>query len=108
MNILITTTNTVEAFPVREYFGIVSGEAVIGANVVKDFLSSVTDFVGGRSGTMEKAFRQAREAALEEMSRKASAMGADAVIGVDIDCQVLGAKNGMVMAMATGTAVKLR
>lgn len=105
---LVTTTSVVEGFPVREYFGIVSGEAINGANLIKDLFASVTDVLGGRSGTMEKAFRETRELAVEEMKRQARALGADAVIGVDIDYEVMGAKNGMVMVTATGTAVRCR
>ena len=102
---LVTTTSSLDGLPVRTYLGIVSGEAINGANVIKDFFASITDAIGGRSGTMEKVFRNTREAALEEMAKQAIAMGANAVIGVDIDYEVMGAKNGMVMVTATGTAV---
>lgn len=79
----------------------------MGANVISDFMASITDFVGGRSGTYESKFAEARETALQEMEEEARRKGADAVVGIDIDYQVLGASNGMLMVTATGTAVKI-
>ena len=79
----------------------------MGANVISDFMASITDFVGGRSGTYESKFAEARETALQELEEEAQRKGADAVVGIDIDYQVLGASNGMLMVTATGTAVKI-
>lgn len=104
---IITTTPGLEGRPIREYLGIVTGEAIIGANIVKDFLAGIRDIVGGRSGAYEKALRTAREEALREMAGEAQARGANAVVGVDLDYEVLGSGNGMLMVSATGTAVAL-
>ncbi|MHC1765283.1 MAG: heavy metal-binding domain-containing protein [Verrucomicrobiia bacterium] len=104
---ITTTTPTIEGRPVRQYFGIVTGESIIGANLFRDFFASVRDVVGGRSGSYEKVLSSARDMALKEMEARAAAMGADAVIGVDLDYEVLGANNGMLMVSASGTAVKL-
>ena len=103
---ITTTTNTVEGRRVRQYLGLVTGEAIMGANVISDFMASITDFVGGRSGTYESKFAEARETALQELEEEAQRKGANAVVGIDIDYQVLGANNGMLMVTATGTAVK--
>ncbi|RMH11147.1 MAG: hypothetical protein D6701_15440 [Gemmatimonadetes bacterium] len=104
---IITTTNTVEGRPAREYLGVVTGEAIIGANVFKDLFAAVRDIVGGRSGAYEKALRGAREDALREMAAEARGRGADAVLGVDIDYEVIGRNGSMMMVTAAGTAVKL-
>lgn len=104
---IITTTNTVEGRPVEDYLGIVTGEAIIGANIVKDVLAGIRDIVGGRSGSYEKALRGAREEALREMSHEARERGADAILAVDLDYEVLGTGNGMLMVSASGTAVRL-
>ena len=104
---ITTTTNTIEGRGIRQYLGLVTGEAIMGANVISDFMASITDFVGGRSGTYESKFAEARETALQEMEDEAQRKGADAVVGIDIDYQVLGASNGMLMVTATGTAVKM-
>lgn len=104
---IITTTAVLQGRRVREYLGIVTGEAIIGANIVKDFLAGIRDIVGGRSGAYENALRTAREEALREMASQARARGADAVIGVDLDYEVLGTSNGMLMVSSTGTAVAL-
>ncbi len=103
---IITTTPALEGHPVRDYLGIVTGEAIIGANIFKDLLAAVRDVVGGRSGAYEKALRSAREEALKEMAQEAAGRGADAIIGVDLDYEVLGSRNGMLMVSASGTAVK--
>ncbi len=103
---ITTTTNTIEGRGIRQYLGLVTGEAIMGANVISDFMASITDFVGGRSGTYESKFAEARETALQELEEEAQRKGADAVVGIDIDYQVLGANNGMLMVTATGTAVK--
>ena len=104
---VITTTPNLEGRRVREYLGIVTGEAIIGANVFKDIMAGFRDFVGGRSKAYENSLREAREEALREMSAEARARGADAVIGVDPDYEVLGSGNGMLMVTTSGTAVAL-
>ena len=103
----ITTTPTLQGRQIREYLGIVTGEAIIGANIVKDILAGIRDIVGGRSGAYEEALRTAREHALRELSQEAAARGAEAVVGVDLDYEVLGSGNGMLMVTASGTAVAL-
>jgi uncharacterized protein YbjQ (UPF0145 family) len=104
---IITTTNAVDGRSVQEYLGIVTGEAIIGANIFRDFLAGIRDVVGGRSKSYEDALRGAREEALREMSHFAASRGANAVLGVDLDYEVLGSRNGMLMVSASGTAVKL-
>lgn len=103
---MITTTPTVEGRPIAEYLGVVTGEAIIGANIIKDIFAGIRDVVGGRSGSYENALRGAREEALREMAQEARARGADAVVGVDLDYEVLGRKGGMLMVSASGTAVR--
>ncbi len=105
---LVTTTNTVEGRTVAEYRGIVAGEAVMGANIFRDLFASIRDIVGGRSGSYEKELNNARGIAIEEMSEEAAALGANAVIGVDIDYETVGDKSSMLMVTAAGTAVVLR
>ncbi|MGN7453730.1 YbjQ family protein [Paenibacillus pasadenensis] len=102
---LITTTPSVEGRPIREYVGIVNGEAIMGANVVRDFLASITDVVGGRSGAYEGKLKQARDIAIEEMRQQASSLGANAIVGVDLDYEVV--RDGMLMVTCSGTAVRL-
>lgn len=105
---IITTTQNVEGRQVEEYLGIVFGEVVAGVNFIKDFTAGLSNFFGGRSGTYEEELIEARIQALKEMEDRARKMGADAVIGVDIDYEVLGADNGMLMVSVSGTAVRLR
>ncbi|PJK15714.1 hypothetical protein CQS04_12725 [Chryseomicrobium excrementi] len=100
---LVTTTNTVEGKKIATYHGIVTGEAIMGANVVRDLFASVTDIVGGRSSAYENKLSEGRQIALEEMKVKANQLGADAVIAVDLDFETL--REGMMMCIATGTAV---
>lgn len=104
---LLTTTNTIEGKDITQYFGIVSGETIIGANVFKDFMASIRDIVGGRAGSYEKVLREAKETALQEMSRKAAQLGANAVIAVDLDFETIGGNGSMLMVTAAGTAVRL-
>ena len=104
---LITTTPTIEGRPIAEYHGLVVGESIVGANVFRDFFASVRDIVGGRSGAYEKTLREARQIAVDEMAEEAAALGGNAVVAVDIDYEVLGAQNGMLMVTASGTAVRL-
>ena len=101
----LTTTPTIEGKRITAYRGIVAGEAVLGANIFKDMFAGIRDLVGGRSGTYEKELRKARQLALEAMAEQAAEQGANAVIGVDLDYEVLGEKNGMLMVTASGTAV---
>ncbi|MEZ4417883.1 MAG: heavy metal-binding domain-containing protein [Gemmatimonadota bacterium] len=105
---ILTTTPSVEGRQISDYLGIVTGEAIIGANIFKDILATVRDIVGGRSAAYEKALRSAREEALREMSNQASERGADAVVGTDLDYEVLGTGNGMLMVTCSGTAVSLK
>lgn len=102
---ITTTTPSIEGLPIREYRGIVTGEAILGANLFKDMFAGIRDIVGGRSGTYEKELKRARDIALEEMEAAAAAAGANAIVGVDLDYEVLGEKNGMLMVSASGTAV---
>lgn len=102
---IITTTNSVEGKRILEYYGVVFGEVVSGVNFVRDFAASITDFFGGRSNSYEDELIRARESALSEMAGRAQSMGANAVVGVDLDYEVLGQSNGMLMVTASGTAV---
>lgn len=102
---IITTTPTVEGKRIVEYKGIVFGEVVSGVNFVKDIAASLSNFFGGRSGSYEDELITARQNSLREMEQRAAQMGANAVVGVDIDYEVLGADNGMLMVTASGTAV---
>ncbi|NMG74313.1 heavy metal-binding domain-containing protein [Aromatoleum diolicum] len=104
---LMTTTPSVEGKTIRAYHGVVTGEAIIGANFLKDMFAAVRDFVGGRSGAYEKTLRSARETAFAEMAEAAEKLGANAVVGIDIDYEVLGENNGMLMVAVSGTAVTL-
>ena len=104
---IVTTTNTIEGRKISEYKGIVFGEVVSGMNFVKDWFAGVTDVIGGRSGTYEGELEDARNNALKEMIERAEKLGADAIIGVDFDYEVLGEKNGMIMVSCSGTAVCL-
>ena len=101
----ITTTPTIEGHPVREYKGLVTGETIIGANFVKDFFASIRDIVGGRSGSYERVLREAKDTALKEMEEQARAIGANAVVGIDLDYEALGNNGSMLMVTASGTAV---
>ena len=105
MAIIVTTTNRVDGRQVREYLGIVVGEAIIATNVFRDIFAGLRDIVGGRSGAYEEKMREARDIALREMSQEAERLGADAVLAVDIDYEVVG--NNMLMVSASGTAVRL-
>jgi uncharacterized protein YbjQ (UPF0145 family) len=104
---LITTTTAVEGRPVRDYLGIVTGEVIVGANIFKDLFAGIRDIVGGRSGAYEGAMRGARKTAFAELEAEARDLGADAVIGVDIDYEVLGKGGSMLMVSVSGTAVRL-
>jgi uncharacterized protein YbjQ (UPF0145 family) len=100
---IITTTPTVEGYQIAEYKGIVAGEAIMGANIVRDLFAGITDIIGGRSGAYEAKLQDARETAMNEMESRARALGANAVVGVDLDYEVV--NNTMLMLSASGTAV---
>jgi len=102
---LLTTTPAIEGRPISKYLGIVCGEAIMGANIVRDLFASITDIVGGRSGAYEQKLAQARQIALDEMGSQARKMGAEAVVGIDIDYEVV--REGMLMVTTSGTAVVL-
>jgi uncharacterized protein YbjQ (UPF0145 family) len=102
---LVTTTPGIEGKRITKYFGVVTGEAILGANVFKDLFAGIRDIVGGRSATYEKELHRARDIALNEMQAQAQQLGANAVVGVDLDYEVLGPNNGMLMVSASGTAV---
>lgn len=102
-----TTTPSIEGRQIRQYLGIVTGESIIGANIFRDLFASIRDIVGGRSAWSEKVLAEARGTAIREMEEAAAALGGNAVIGVDLDYEVLGANNGMLMVSASGTAVQL-
>jgi len=102
---LITTTTAIEGKRITKYIGIVTGEAILGANVFKDIFAGIRDIVGGRSATYEAELHRARDLALNEMQSQAQQLGANAVVGVDLDYEVLGPNNGMLMVSASGTAV---
>ena len=104
---LLTTTPTIEGRPIREYLGIVTSESIIGANIVKDLFDGIRDIVGGRSGTYERVIEEARMNALQELEAKAAHMGGNAVVGIDLDFETVGANGSMLMVVASGTAVKI-
>lgn len=104
---IISTTHTLDNKPVKEYLGIVSGETIIGANAFKDFFAGIRDIVGGRSGSYERVLREAKEIAMQEMTQRAKTLGADAIIGIDLDYETVGSRGGMLMVTASGTAVKI-
>jgi uncharacterized protein YbjQ (UPF0145 family) len=102
---LITTTPNIEGKKITQYCGVVAGEAILGANLFKDFFAGIRDLVGGRSATYERELQHAREIALQELQQQAQGMGANAIVGIDLDYEVLGKGNGMLMVSASGTAV---
>ena len=104
---IVTTTTSIEGRPVRDYLGVVTGEVIVGANIFKDLFAGIRDIVGGRSGAYESTLRDAREQAFREMSEEAAALGGNAVIGVDIDYEVIGKEGSMLMVSVSGTAVRL-
>ncbi|MCY4467044.1 MAG: heavy metal-binding domain-containing protein [Chloroflexi bacterium] len=104
---IITTTPSVEGNPVNEYLGIVSGEAILGANMFKDLFAGIRDIVGGRSGAYEEELRRAKEIALQEMQQNAQMLGANAILSIDLDYETVGSNGSMLMVTASGTAVRL-
>jgi uncharacterized protein YbjQ (UPF0145 family) len=105
MNMIITTTPSIEGKRITHYLGLVTGETIMGANIVRDLFASITDIVGGRSGAYESKLREARELAIEEMARDAARLGANAIVGVDLDYEVV--REGMLMVTVSGTAVRV-
>ncbi|MDA8951300.1 heavy metal-binding domain-containing protein [Flavobacteriaceae bacterium] len=104
---ILSTTNNIDGKTVKNYLGIVTGETIIGANIVKDVFASIRDIVGGRSGSYEKVLREAKDTALKEMTENAKRLNADAILGVDLDYETVGNRGGMLMVTASGTAVNL-
>jgi uncharacterized protein YbjQ (UPF0145 family) len=105
---LMTTTNTLQGREISDYRGIVTGEAILGANIFKDLFAGIRDIVGGRSGAYEEELKRARQIAMDEMQARAASLGANAVIGVDLDYETVGQNGSMLMVSATGTAVVVR
>ncbi len=104
---ILTTTPTVEGKPIRQYLGIVTGEAILGTNVIRDFFAGIRDIVGGRSAAYEKELRKGRDIALSEIEEEARRIGADAVVAIDLDYETVGQGGTMLMVTISGTAVKL-
>lgn len=102
---ILTTTQQIEGHTIREYKGVVTGETIIGANFVKDFFVGIRDIVGGRSGSYEKVLRKAKDTSMKEMMERARELGANAVVGIDIDYETIGETNSMLMVATSGTAV---
>ena len=102
---ILTTTPQIEGHPIREYKGLVTGETIIGANVIKDIKASIKDFFGGRSGSYERVLIEAKETSLKEMTTRAQSMGANAIVGIDIDFETVGESGSMLMVATSGTAV---
>jgi uncharacterized protein YbjQ (UPF0145 family) len=102
---ILTTTTAIEGRIIRDYRGIVFGETIIGANIFKDLFASIRDIVGGRSGTYERVLAEARETSLAEMQQRAAAVGANAIVGIDVDYEVIGKEGSMIMVSVSGTAV---
>jgi uncharacterized protein YbjQ (UPF0145 family) len=102
---IVVTTHTVEGKRVTKYFGLVSGEAILGANLFKDLFAGIRDIVGGRSAAYERELREAKNIAVQEMTQQAQALGGNAVIGVDLDYETIGQNGSMLMVSASGTAV---
>lgn len=104
---IVTTTPTIEGRPIREYLGLVTGEVIVGANIFKDLFAGIRDIVGGRAGAYEGALRDARREAIAELEAEAERLGADAVVAVDLDYEVVGQNGSMLMVSISGTAVRL-
>lgn len=102
---ILTTTPQIEGYTIRQYLGIVTGETIIGANILKDFMAGIRDIVGGRSNSYEKVLREAKDTSMIEMMQRAQAMGANAIVGIDIDYETIGESGSMLMVATSGTAV---
>ena len=105
--VIVTTTPSIEGKPIQEYCGIVVGEVIVGANLFRDLFANIRDIVGGRSGSYERILQKARDEAIEELQAEAAARGANAVVGIDLDYEVIGDTGSMLMVSASGTAVKV-
>ncbi|WP_337661212.1 heavy metal-binding domain-containing protein [Erythrobacter sp. Alg231-14] len=105
--IIVTTTPTVEGHPIKEYHGIVVGEVILGANIFRDFLAGIRDMVGGRSGSYERILKKARDEAIQELQAECASRGGNAVVGIDLDYEVIGDTGSMLMVSASGTAVSI-
>ncbi|MFW5634045.1 MAG: heavy metal-binding domain-containing protein [Erythrobacter sp.] len=105
--VIVTTTPTIESRPIQEYCGIVVGEVIVGANLFRDLFANIRDIVGGRSGSYERILADARNQAIEELQAEAATLGGNAVVGIDLDYEVIGANGSMLMVSASGTAVKV-
>lgn len=105
--VIVTTTPTIEGHPIQQYCGIVTGEVIVGANIFRDLFANIRDIVGGRSGSYERILADARKQAIEELQAEAAALGGNAVVGIDLDYEVIGANGSMLMVSASGTAVKI-
>ncbi len=104
---ILTTTPSVENHRITSYLGIITGEAIMGANIMRDIFASITDVIGGRSGAYEEKLQEARQIALQELANRAARLGANAVVGVDLDYEVIGKNGSMLMVSASGTAVRV-
>ncbi len=102
---ILTTTPQVDGYTIREYRGVVTGETIIGANVFKDFMAGIRDIVGGRSSSYEKVLREALDTSMQEMIQRAQSLGCNAIVGIDIDYETIGASGSMLMVATSGTAV---
>ena len=102
---ILSTTPQIEGRTIREYKGVVTGETIIGANAFKDFFAGIRDIIGGRAGSYEKVLREAKDTSMQEMMERARAMGANAIVGIDIDYETIGANGSMLMVATSGTAV---
>ncbi|WP_171033116.1 heavy metal-binding domain-containing protein [Qipengyuania marisflavi] len=105
--IIVTTTPTIEGKPIQDYLGIVTGEVIVGANIFRDLFANIRDIVGGRSGSYERILSEAREQAIQELQAECAGRGGNAVVGVDLDYEVIGDTGSMLMVSASGTAVKV-
>jgi len=105
--VIVTTTPTIEDRPIQDYLGIVTGEVIVGANIMRDLFAGIRDIVGGRSGSYERILADARQQAIEELQAEAASRGGNAVVGIDLDYEVIGANGSMLMVSASGTAVRI-
>jgi uncharacterized protein YbjQ (UPF0145 family) len=106
MTMILTTTPSIEGRHITDYLGVVTGETIIGANFIRDFFAGIRDIVGGRSGSYEEVLRQAKDTAMREMSQRAAELGANAIVGIDLDYETVGSNGSMLMVTASGTAVR--
>ncbi|WP_029042638.1 heavy metal-binding domain-containing protein [Cucumibacter marinus] len=105
---LLSTTDTLQGFEITDYLGLVTGETIMGANILRDVMGTVTDYVGGRAAAYEESLGQARDVSIEEMRDRAQVLGADAIVGVSMDYETVGSRGAMLMVTCSGTAVRLR